>query len=146
MFSAESIQATEVEDGMLCAGNWYEERLADPVPVVVHSTDPKDDPAGPVCKGEPDTFRTQTVDYALAGNPYKAADTISSCVTTRQYMDAQLAQTVSPVHKPKIVNQHNLRDLFQTHRRTENPGNGFGALLPRSIDCSDLGMVTTSQV
>lgn len=61
-------------------------------------------------------------------------------------MEGDLVNIQPPVQKIKMVNQHNLREVFKAHRVVDRPVKGFGALLP-APDMSEVPeALTTNQV
>lgn len=79
-------------------------------------------------------------------SPFEAAETISSCITTKQDMEEHLSDTVHALQKPMMVNQHNLREVFKKPRVIDRPDTGFGALLPGVNEQPHVEMLTTNQV
>jgi hypothetical protein len=82
---------------LLLTGNWYEDRLAklrtkeDDVQSGHADKSFRQDKL--VKSGEPDTFRTQTVDVAEStSEPYTAADTMRTAITTNKAMQAKFSQ------------------------------------------------------
>lgn len=94
MYQSSDQNATEFS---VFSGNWYEDRLAEPRTQVseVHNGDAaktlRQDKL--VRDSEPNTFRTQTVDFSKSpGEPYTPADTMRTARTTKVEMESHLAE------------------------------------------------------
>lgn len=166
---------------MLCfTGNWYEDRLATPRKQLSEDEEKEVDHTirhDKLVRGkEPDTFRTQTVDFAKSpSEPYTAADTMRTAQTTKIEMEAQLSevcclvqqvgrfctskpvqhveykprvhtQVLRPQQKPMMINCENLKQAMQADRVLPGPSTGFGSVLPRHRETHENLYTTSNKV